>query len=59
VIEGKFFLDSSAFAVKVTAGVVMIAGQLESLPAAENLLDAVWDVAGVVDIRGGLTYPDR
>ena len=59
VIEGKFFLDSSAFEVKVTAGVVMIAGQLESLSAAENLLDAIWDVAGVVDIRDGLTYPGR
>lgn len=56
VIEGKFCLDSSAFEIEVTGGVVTIAGQMESLSAAENLLDAVWDVAGVVDIRDGLTY---
>lgn len=59
VIEGKFFLDSSAFEVKVTSGIVTIAGQMEDLSAAENLLDAIWDVAGVIDIRDGLTYPDR
>ena len=56
VIEGKFFLDASAFEVTVTAGVVTIAGQMDDLSAAENLLDAIWDVAGVVDIRNGLTY---
>ena len=43
----------------MASGVVTIAGQAESLSAAENLLDAVWDVAGVVDVRDRLSYPDR
>jgi osmotically-inducible protein OsmY len=59
VIEGTFCLDPCAFEVTVASGVVTIAGQAESLSAAENLLDAVWDVAGVVDVRDRLSYPDR
>jgi CBS-domain-containing membrane protein len=59
VIEHKFCLDPCAFEVTVASGVVTIAGRAESLSAAENLLDAVWDVAGVVDVRDRLSCPDR
>ena len=59
VIAGTFCLDPCAFEVTVASGVVTIAGHAESLSAAENLLDAVWDVAGVVDVRDRLSYPDR
>jgi CBS-domain-containing membrane protein len=57
VIAGELFLDSCAFDVEVTSGIVTIAGQADDLTAAESLLDAIWDVAGVVDIRDRLTYP--
>ena len=59
VIEATFCLDPCAFTVTVASGVVMIAGQAESLSVAESLLDGVWDVAGVVDVRDRLSYPDR
>jgi CBS domain-containing protein len=59
VIERKFCLDPCAFEVTVASGVVTIAGQAESLSVVENLLDAVWDIAGVVDVRDRLSYPDR
>jgi CBS domain-containing protein len=59
VIADAFCLDPFAFEVTVASGVVTIAGHAESLSAAENLLDGVWDVAGVVDVRDRLSYPDR
>jgi CBS-domain-containing membrane protein len=59
VIAGELYLDSCAFQVQVTSGIVTIAGQTDNLTAAENLLDTIWDVAGVVDIRDRLTYPGR
>jgi HSP20 family protein len=37
----------------------MTAHVADNLTAAENLLDTIWDVAGVVDIRDRLTYPGR
>jgi CBS-domain-containing membrane protein len=55
----KFCPDPSALEVTVASGVVTIAGRAEGLSAAENLLDAVWDVAGVVDVRDRLSYPNR
>jgi CBS-domain-containing membrane protein len=57
VVGRTLAMDPCAFEVTVTAGVVTIAGQAESLPVAESLLDAAWDVAGVVDIRNRLSYP--
>jgi CBS domain-containing protein len=59
VIEGEFCLDACAFEVEVNSGIVTIAGQADNLSAAESLLDAIWDVAGVVDIRDRLTYPGQ
>ena len=59
VIGRKFCLDPCAFEVTVASGVVTIAGEAESLTAAEKLLDAVWDVAGVIDVRDRLSCPDR
>jgi CBS domain-containing protein len=59
VIRGELCLDPSAFEVTVTSGVVTIAGQAESLSVAERLLDAVSDVAGIVEVRNRLSYPDR
>jgi CBS domain-containing protein len=59
VIKDKFSLDPCAFDVTVASGVVTIAGQAGSLSVAESLLDAVWDVPGVIDIRNRLSYPGQ
>jgi len=57
VIGGDFVFDPREFAVKVSGGVVTIAGRVRDEDVALRLLEAVWDVAGVVDVRDRLTYP--
>lgn len=57
VIAGDFVFDPSEFAITVSGGVVTIAGSVERQDVALSLLQAVWDVAGVVDVRDRLTYP--
>ena len=57
VIGGDFVFDPSEFAVRVASGVVTISGRVEDQKTAFRLLDAIWDVAGVVDVRDRLTYP--
>lgn len=57
VIAGDFVFDPSEFAVTVNGGVVTIAGSVEHQEVALSLLQAIWDVAGVVDVRDRLTYP--
>lgn len=57
VLAGDFVLDPREFAVTVNAGVVTISGRVERQDVALSLLEAVWDVAGVVDVRDRLTYP--
>jgi len=59
VIAGDFVLDPSEFTVTVSRGVVTITGRVERQEVALSLLQAVWDVAGVVDVRDRLTYPVR
>lgn len=57
VIAGDFVLDPREFAVAVNSGVVTISGKVERQDIALSLLEAVWDVAGVVDVRDRLSYP--
>ena len=57
VIETGFLLDSLAFTVTVTAGVVTLAGPVDREPVALSLLAAVRDVDGVVAVRDRLNYP--
>ena len=56
VIAGDFVFDPNEFAVTVNRGVVTITGQVERQQVAMSLLQAVRDVAGVVDVRDRLTY---
>lgn len=57
IIAADFVLDPNEFTVTVNGGVVTIAGRLEQQEIAVSLLQAVWDVSGVVDVRDRLTYP--
>jgi len=59
VIAGDFVLDPNEFTVTVSRGVVTITGRVERQDVALSLLQAVWDVVGVVDVRDRLTYPVR
>jgi CBS domain-containing protein len=59
LIDAEFLLDSRAFAVTVTAGVVTLRGPLDREPVAVSLLDAVRRVDGVVAVRDRLSYPRR
>jgi len=59
VITSAFALDSLAFSVTVTDGVVTLAGQIEREPVALSLLQAVRQVDGVVAVREKLSYPRR
>ncbi len=57
VIAGDFVFDPQEFTVGVSSGVVTIAGRVASEKVAVSLLQAIWDVAGVVDVRDRLSYP--
>jgi CBS domain-containing protein len=57
VLAGDFVFDPNEFTVTVSNGVVTISGRVEREDVAVSLLRAVWDVAGVVDVRDRLTYP--
>ena len=57
LIENEFLLDSSAFTVTVTAGLVSLLGPVDREPVAHSLLDGVWRVDGVVAVRDRLSYP--
>jgi CBS domain-containing protein len=59
VIEYEFMLDRLAFAVTVEAGIVTLAGPVDSEDVAVNLLAQVRRVAGVVAVRDRLRYPRR
>ena len=59
VIAGDFVLDPREFTVLVGGGVVTISGKVERQGVALGLLEAIWDVAGVVDVRDRLSYPVR
>lgn len=57
VLAGEFVFDPHEFAVTVSNGVVTISGRVEREEVALSVLAAVWDVAGVVDVRDRLSYP--
>jgi CBS domain-containing protein len=57
VIAGRFLLDPLDFDVAVTAGIVTIAGRVESGAVALSLLAAMRNVEGVVAVRDRLSYP--
>jgi CBS-domain-containing membrane protein len=57
VLAGDFVFDPGEFAVAVDNGIVTIAGRLAGHDVAMSVLQAIWDVAGVVDVRDRLTYP--
>jgi CBS domain-containing protein len=57
ILAGDFVLDPREFVVTVTSGVVTIAGRVSHQNDAVRLLQAIWDVAGVVDVRDRLSYP--
>lgn len=57
VLAGEFVFDPREFAVKVSGGIVTISGKVANQEVALSLLEAIWDVAGVVDVRDRLTYP--
>ncbi len=57
VLAGDFVLDPREFTVSVAGGVVTIAGRVARQYDAVRLLQAIWDVAGVVDVRDRLSYP--
>lgn len=57
VLAGEFVFDPREFTVAVSGGVVTISGKLEAQEVALSLLETIWDVAGVVDVRDRLSYP--
>ena len=59
VIAGNFAFGPNEFTVTVSGGVATIAGQVEREEVALSLLQAVWDVEGMVDVRDRLNYPKR
>jgi CBS domain-containing protein len=57
VIAGDFAFGPNEFTVTVSRGVATIVGRMEREEVALGLLQAVWDVEGVVDVRDRLSYP--
>lgn len=55
VIAEDFLLDPGSFDVQVAAGVVTIRGATQKAAIARSLLDVIWHVAGVVDVRDRLS----
>lgn len=56
VLAGDLVLDPTAFLVEVRNGIVTITGKVSGQEAALRLIEAVWDVTGVVDVRDRLRY---
>lgn len=57
ILAGDFVLDPREFVVTAASGVVTIAGRMAHQDDAVRLLQAIWDVVGVVDVRDRLSYP--
>jgi CBS domain-containing protein len=57
IIFGDMSLDPAVFEVTVTSGIVTITGLAESKAVAEQLLDAVRRVEGVVGLRDRISHP--
>jgi CBS domain-containing protein len=57
IIARDFALDPDAFDVRVTSGIVTIAGQVETQAVAQRLLGALRHAEGVVGVRSRLRVP--
>lgn len=51
-------LEPASITVQVASGIVTLTGPVESRPLARSLLDNIWHIDGVVDIRDRLHYPE-
>jgi CBS domain-containing protein len=56
VIAGKFKLNPEAFEVTVTSGIVTVTGQAESPAAAADLVRAIRQVEGVIEVWDKIGY---
>lgn len=52
-----FRLEPGTITVQVVSGIVTLTGVAESRPLAMNVLDTIWHIDGVVDVRDRLQYP--
>ena len=59
VIAGKFKLNPDAFEVIVTSGIVTVTGQAESPAVAAELVSAIRQVEGVIDIWDKIGYRSK
>jgi CBS domain-containing protein len=59
VIAGKFNLDPEAFEVTVTSGIVTVTGQADSPTVAAELISAIRQVEGVIDIWDKIGYRSK
>ena len=58
VILNGFFADPDRFAVTVSAGVVTLEGQPETVARGRDIVAEAWHVEGVVSVRDRLAYPE-
>jgi CBS-domain-containing membrane protein len=56
VIAGKFKLSPDAFEVTVTSGIVTVTGQADNSAVASELISAIGQVEGVIDIWDKIGY---
>ena len=59
VIAGRFKLDPEAFEVTVTSGIVSVTGQADNPAIASELISAIRQVEGVIDIRDKIGYRSK
>lgn len=56
VITDLFLLEPGSIMVKVVSGIVTLSGPIENAAVAHSLIDNVWHLDGVVDVRDRLHY---
>ena len=57
ILAGRLGLDRQAFSVTVTSGIVTIGGRAPSEAVAVELIDAICQTEGVVNVRDKITWP--
>jgi CBS domain-containing protein len=57
ILAGQFVFDPREFTVRVDDGVVTISGAVAKHDVAVSLIEAIWGVAGVVEVRDRLHKP--
>ncbi|HXZ78040.1 MAG TPA: CBS domain-containing protein [Streptosporangiaceae bacterium] len=57
ILAGRLGLDRQAFSVTVTSGIVTIGGRAPSEAVAAELIDAICQTEGVVNVRDKITWP--